>query len=390
MGLAFAAQPPVILKTYIQPPYQMAGETRLEGSVSDTLDCIFNTLHRPYELTLGPRKRNRELIKNGRIDGFLLSMPDHELDRVAVATDPIVLERWKYFRSSFSALPELPGAHRVGAVLGSNEAIWLTQTGQATAGSIPNVTSLVKLLNSERIPYALADEKSLHAAVEEAHVSTVSFRSTFVKYVPLVAYFSNSFILQNQGFIDQFNKTLNTCAQDINAATQSEKEDLLFRSEKFIGLHKDKLIEMLKGQVAPNLDIKQMYLQDALWIKAVLNNEKTPLIEGVLANDISRYLHDVALQFPEITEIFLTNEKGFIVGMNKTTSDYWQGNEDAHLALVNKGEASYVSDILFDHSTHKFQIQISLPLKDKISDQCLGILTIGFDASKAFFAQAKN
>lgn len=383
---AYSEDPPIVLQTQLHPPYQVMSGSHLSGPIPDTLRCIFNELRRSYVISLAPTKRNRKLLQTNRIDGFFLSIPDEKLDKTAIPTKPLALERWKYFRLKDSPLPDFPDDHLVGAVLGSNEAVWLEQEGKNTSRVIPNIKSLVKLLERKRIPFALADENVFKATSEQTGARLEDMSSTFVRYVPLVAYFSKSFVSHNPDFIDNFNASLDLCVNDVRTTHASEANYLLDLTYNTLGTHKKNLLQDLHTSASNKMPVAQKYIEDSKWKEAIQNAQSTPLMKQILANETSIRLKEITARDSAISEMFLMDNQGFIVGMNHPTSDYWQGDEQAFISLTT-GQDHYVSKILFDHSTHKFQIQVSVPLKAAGSQQIIGILTIGYDAEKALAAQ---
>ncbi len=383
-SVAAAERPAVVLQTHLQPPYQVLESSQLSGSIPLTLECIFNTLNQPYVITIAPRKRNRALVKSNRIDGFFLSVPDKELDTHSIATEPLALERWKFYRLKGSHLPEIPVSHPVGSVLGSNEEIWLKENGFPTTSAIPNTSSLVKLLTSGRIPYVLADEKTFESAAKQSGISLASTSSHFMRYVPLVTYFSNAYVSKNPKIILRFNTSLNHCIKDIREANENEKAYLASLSRSLAQQIDDRMIAKIEKGKKNALHLSKRKTADEKWKEAVLKGQRTDLIDRVLADDISQDLKQIAGQSPSITEIFLSDDDGYILGMNKPTSDYWQGDEAPFEALFKQQNNIHISDILFDHSTRKFQIQVSLPLIDKVTATKRGLLTIGYDAEKVF------
>ena len=86
-----------------------------------------------------------------------------------------------------------------------------------------------------------------------------------------------------------------------------------------------------------------------------------------------------------ITEIFVMNEDGFVIGLNRLTSDYWQGDESAALAILTGNAERHFSDFEYDSSTRRFQVKISLPiLDDDDQNTAIGMVTIGIDAARLF------
>ncbi|NVK17707.1 MAG: hypothetical protein HWE30_03300 [Methylocystaceae bacterium] len=384
---AFAADEPspVVLQTHLHPPYQVMRDHYLSGEVPKTLNCIFKWLDRPYVINLAPRKRSRQLIKANRIDGFFLSTPDEALDETSLPTEPLALERWKYYRLKGSDLPAVPnGDQRVGAVLGSNEAVWLKQHYIPHIQRIPDMESLVKVLQSQRLSYVLVDERAFEEAAAKYHLPNKVLESHFVRYVPLVAYFSKVFIKENPGFLDAFNASLDSCVTGIRDIKQEEKDYVLKVSNAFVQQHGARILAEMKEAAFANLSMEKRHDEDKRWTQAMLNNQTTGLMGLISMTSLSQTLTEQTAKEYGMTEIFVMDRNGFILGMNKPTSDFWQGDEVAFDQVLKQGKDHYVSKIEFDHSTRRFQIQVTLPLMNAASKEPVGAITIGFDADRAF------
>jgi len=384
-ALADEEASPVVLQTHLHPPYQVMADRYLSGEVPQTLSCIFKRLDRPYVISLAPRKRSRQLIKDNRIDGFFLSTPDNDLDETSIPTEPLALERWKYYRLHGSGMSPVPaGDSRVGAVLGSNEAVWLKQNNIPMIESIPDLESLVKVLQSQRLSYALVDERAFEQASQKLNLPEKILGSSFVRYVPLMAYFSKAFVKENPGFMEAFNASLNSCVTGLRETKKEEKEHLLTLSIGFVETYQDVMRAEIAKAEKSEMAVMQRHKEDKLWTEAMLNNQSTPLIAKTLKNALSSVLQKDEGMVQGVTEIFVMDRTGFIVGMNHPTSDYWQGDEVAFQQVMGQGKDYYISKIQFDHSTRRFQIQVTLPLKEQKTDRPVGAVTIGYDADRAF------
>lgn len=376
--------PPVVLQTYLHPPYQVQSEDGLAGIIPRTMKCIARDLNRPFSIKLQPRNRNRQLVKLNKIDGFFLSIPDKSLDQYAVPTEPLALERWNFFYLGDKGLPSPSKPYVVGAVLGSNEEIWLKEKGYSSI-AVPNIVSLIKLLIRGRIDYVLIDEGTFNKTAQENDLPITNINSDFVRYVPLIAYFSQKFSQQNPEFVGAFNKSLDKCAPNKGKLNAQEKDQLMIKTVGFYNRYKTMLTGFYSKPDRSKLSLEQKHEEDRKWIKAVEAKDKTPLMQDVLANPVSQLLKDIASQSKDITEIFLTDADGFIIGMNVETSDYWQGDEAAYDAIINKKGDFFISYIRFDHSTRKYQIQVSIPIGHQNRENDLGVLTVGFDAELTFY-----
>ncbi len=347
------------------------------------LECIFKELERPYAITIAPRKRSREFVREGKIDGFLLSLLDANLDSFAIPTQPLVLERWNFFSMRENIQSDTTNSNSIGAVLGSNESIWLKENAFESITQAPNITSLVKILAKNRISHALADEHTFRNAASDAGIPYKNFNSAFVRYVPLVTYFSKDFIAKNADFLDRFNMAIGFCMKENQQSNMMEKIRLsqmaisvtqsFFKNmdltSTFIAKHKSTSSNSTKNN------------QDTLWKKAVQVGETTPLIDELLKNKVSQALKKITSSSNgKILEIFAFDNQGYIFGLNQPTSDYWQGDESAYNALFNHKATIHYSPIEFDLSTRTFEIQVSLPIINPQTNEKIGGITIGFDA----------
>ncbi len=382
ISMAEASNKSIAINTHIQPPYHYLQDNKLVGSVPTTLKCIFQSMSKPYKVSLAPRKRNKELLKHGNIDGFFLSIPDKDLDEYSIATDPLHLERWNFYHLASSSFPKHLKQHKIAAVLGSNEETWIKEKGLLSSKPVPNTISIAKLLLNNRIKFALADEITFSKALQNANIKPEEFSTHFVRYVPLVAYFSKRFVSQNPQFIEYFNAALSKCVVDLWSTNTQEKLLLARRTEAIA----EKLIPQIQNffeNASPEINIDELHQEDKSWKLAFAEGQQTRKMKDLLSSQLSKLLKKMAKEQNAITEIFVTDSKGFNVAMNMTTSDYWQGDETAFQALLNN-QSQYVSDIIFDHSTRKFQIQVSLPIEKHVTKEMIGMLTIGFDADKVF------
>ncbi|MFD2205654.1 hypothetical protein [Kiloniella antarctica] len=376
----------VRLRTHLHPPYQVLEGRELQGSGIKALKCVFSKLNRKYKIDLSPPNRNRYLLDNEQADGIFLSLPDSELNSIAVATQPLAIERWKFF--SFEDRPLHPKRYKdnIGAVLGSSERVWLTRHDFTKVGSSTSMENLVRVLSNRRVDYALADENAFHIASRKADILPDAFHSSFVRYVPLVAYFSNEFVARNPEFIPQFNRQIDFCLADSKHPTIQEKEKLQIMVQSYLdeGGWKVKLIKLIKNLAAAPTNEMEKRKQDVLWVKAQKQRGKTVLMEGILSNEISKKLAE-RRDFSEgnISEIFVFDPQGFILGLSQITSDYWQGDEEKYSRIFVEKLPMNFSNIIFDHSTRKFQVSITVPLHDPDTGRILAGITFGLDTDLA-------
>ncbi len=374
-GVVFA-QSPVVLYTYKDfPKYGQ------ESPVA-VLRCVFNKMGREYEIRISPRKRNKEWLKVGQADGIFITVPDARLDDYAMATAPLVLERWRYYRLNDETHPFPPPEKSVGSVLGSNEELWLKERGLHVGRSVPTLDALVKQLAARRLSYILADEQMFEESARKQSFPNKLFADHFVRYVQLVAYFSHIFLNENLDFIGQFNMALKDCVRDVRKPREDEENTLLHLTLDLLLQQQNVLLETVaqdrKDGKAHWLELHQ---EDRLWAEAMKQGRTTPYLKKILRAKTSALLRLIAEKNEKITEIFISDAQGFLIGMNRATSDFWQGDETAFIEIFLKGKKYYISPILYDQSTQKFQVQVSLPFWE--NGRMIAMLTIGYDAEKA-------
>jgi len=377
--------PPVLLQTHVHPPYQVMESSGLSGRTPETLACVFNKLDRDYAIAVAPRKRNRALVKSGKADGFFLSIPDPELDTYSISTHPLALERWSFYSLRDGRFAPKPDGSSVGVILGSNEQYWLMQRN-IPAVSVGSQEALVRMLIAGRVSHVLADDKAFADAVRRQGAYQMAFQTHFVRYVPLVAYFSKDFTSRNPGVIGHFNRALDNCLTDEVHPTKQDLRRLWVLINQY---RKDAAIrESLADDIILAATVKVGHDgRDALdrrWIAAVAAGRSLDEIDQLLASPLSQKLRDIAERSEgRIAEIFAFDFAGDTVGVNKPTSDYWQGDEAPYRALFEKGESVHISEIQFDQSTRKFQIKVTLPVVDEATGRKVGGITFGFDADLA-------
>lgn len=118
---------------------------------------------------------------------------------------------------------------------------------------------------------------------------------------------------------------------------------------------------------------------DQQW-RAEVDASAKPLIDAVLANDISAYLTQVQEESEGLfTEIFAMDAKGLNVGQSDVTSDYWQGDEGKWQNTYSAGAGSVdISEVEEDESTQTFQSQVSVPVLDE-NGAPIGAITFGIN-----------
>ena len=104
------------------------------GSV-EHIQCIFDHLGYTPEVQRMPWRRARQEVSTGKIDGFFTAIHTPEVDKYATLSSPLLLENWYWYWPAGTKTPgeARRGGLRIGAILGSHQAVWLDQQLAAVA-----------------------------------------------------------------------------------------------------------------------------------------------------------------------------------------------------------------------------------------------------------------
>lgn len=128
------------------------------------------------------------------------------------------------------------------------------------------------------------------------------------------------------------------------------------------------------------LTMNEILALDAQWMAEI--GMDSPLIGGILNSAVSDYLRaQMATTGGMVTEIILMDAKGLNVAISDVTSDIYQGDEAKHQQTYMIGPtAVHLSEVDFDESVQKYQMQVSFTVVDPVSGIPTGAATIGLNA----------
>ena len=153
------------------------------------------------------------------------------------------------------------------------------------------------------------------------------------------------------------------------------------------------VIKAIREQNARHAGLKQRDIDamDKKW-RAETSAANRPMIDGVLANDLSRFLAKMQKdQHGIVTEVFIMDNRGLNVGQSDVTSDYWQGDETKwkKTYLVGPG-AMIIDEVELDESTQTFQSQLSMSITDQATGKVIGAITVGIDVEAIVWANLES
>lgn len=178
----------------------------------------------------------------------------------------------------------------------------------------------------------------------------------------------------------------------VYAGPHDNKVRALLASDTAAWLSDPMLIEAIKRQNAQNANLSQRDIDrlDKNWRKEAKSTDR-PTINAILNNELSKYLIKVADNSNELySEIFIMDNKGLNVGQSNVTSDYWQGDEAKWQKTYLAGnDALHIAKIKYDESSHRFQIQASIPIVDPTTKVNIGAVTLGLAMRQLALRQVK-
>ena len=317
-------------------------------------------------------------------------MPDPDIKGYAARSAPLALEKWYWFARDGEVFQRggFPEELRLGALHDSTTLSWLRREGIQPDTVVASPQQLIKLLETGRIDTYLADIRVMRTAAEELSLSPEQYAAHFYRYMPLVAYFSRSFLDDHAGFLGRFNRQLNDCIGSTFRLETDERERLARIARQTVEpwTRTDVMIHTLRRvnrerQGLTEADIRSL---DAQW-RARQAGDHSELIRAVQDTRLSGFLSRKQRASDGLfREIMVTGRHGLNAGMSRVTTDYWQGDETKFRQTFNNpDEAPVIERIRYDSSTRQFLVHVSLPVRDPDTDQLLGVLTAGVDIQQA-------
>lgn len=359
-----------------------------EQAVRDQMECVLQKMKFNPRIEIKPWNRIYHDLQRGQLDGFFSAIPRKQLDAYAEISVPLVVENWYWFwRLDMQAPDSWQQGFRLGSILGSQQEKWLEEAGYKVSMTANHLPQLIKMLDKGRIDVILVDREHFFQAVQQSQLSVTQYQSRFFRYMPLGAYFSESFLQKNPGFMQSFNQQANQCSR--RNFKLSDEERMLVE-QKIRQLHQlwekinnwDMTAEYYQQHSHyTDADIKRL---DQLWISAFQSgNYQLPeqLTTGALSESLKKLKNAAA---GTVTEIILTDKRGLNLAITDITSDFYQGDEEKFIQAANLAPGEYfVDQIAYDASTHLFQVNVSFPLFDPADkSSMIGVMIIGVDIEK--------
>lgn len=351
----------------------------------ETLACVFRQLQQAHVLEKVPHRRGLYDLQNQNIDGYFPALQQPDLDRHALLSAPLALEKWYWIGNRESTLfaPGFPAGLRIGAVAGSNQALWLQHAGLTVHEWVNSDVQLRALLKKQRIDTYLID-LSGYGASRAGEDPRQGLYVRFARYVPLGVYFSRNFVATSPSFPDRFNQQLAHCLPAVSMLDENERRRIhhLVDARVRPWLGHGAIRAALQEAASRTLSPTQRDSIDTQWRDEVATGH-FQLIDSFLARPVSKFLrfqqsrnHDL------ITELILVDRDGHNLGLADASSDFWQGDESKFTGAADLGSGGlYISDISYDVSARHFLVHAGIPLHD--GQRLAGVLIVGINVEKA-------
>lgn len=351
----------------------------------ETLACVFRQLQQPYVLEKVPRRRGLHDLHNQNVDGYFPALQQADLDQHAQLSAPLSLEKWYWIGDSEARLfaPGFPGEQRIGAVAGSNQALWLQQAGLAVHEWVNSEEQLLALLKKNRIDTYLVNLPVYDASLQRLHPHQ-SVYVRFARYAPLGVYFSRAFVATEPSFPERFNRQLEQCLPEVSPLDDNELRRIghLVDVQVRPWLGHSAIVSSLREAASRTLSPSQRDSIDAQWREEVARRD-FHLVDSFLSRPVSKFLQlQKSRNHGLITELILVDRDGHNLGIADVTSDFWQGDEAKFTKASGVGSGGlYISDIRYDVSAQHFLVHASIPLHD--GQRLAGMLIVGINVEMA-------
>lgn len=351
----------------------------------ETLACVFRQLQQPYMLEKVPRRRGLHDLHNQNVDGYFPALQQADLDQHAQLSAPLSLEKWYWIGDSEAGLfaPGFPGEQRIGAVAGSNQALWLQQAGLAVHEWVNSEEQLLALLKKNRIDTYLVNLPAYDASLQRQHPHQ-SVYVRFARYAPLGVYFSRDFVATTPSFPERFNRQLEQCLPEVSRLDDNERRRIghLVDVQVRPWLGHGAIVSALREATSRTLSPAQRDSIDAQWREEVASHD-FHLVDSFLSRPVSKLLQlQQSRNRGLITELILVDREGHNLGISDATSDFWQGDEAKFTSAAGvESGGLHISDIRYDVSARHFLVHASVPLHN--GQGLAGMLIVGINVEMA-------
>ena len=214
---AFGAVDRIRLTTQLWPPYQIAHpDGTISGVAIDRVRCTLGRMDQPYQIAFMEWSNAQLYVRRGEFDGFFLASRNDARDKYATISNPVAEQSWVLYsfqetgKDIFASMDYKTNIS-IAATFGSSMWFWLKENGYQVDKFPKDSRRLVDLLLSRKVRAVLENRIVMEQELARRGIKPDSFSSLEVRRNDLGVYFSKTFLGNNPGFLDRFNRTLTTC-----------------------------------------------------------------------------------------------------------------------------------------------------------------------------------
>ena len=337
--------------------------------------CVLERLGQPVRISNASWQGGTRLLAAGNVDGIYPLPVDSHWPGIAVASAPMLLERWVWLG---------PGGKRLAVIGGSPQATWLASQGQSVTVVADSKSQLVRLLQAGRIDQALVDEFTLDRYAGPQQAGLDQWPRRFERYVPLAVAFHKRH--GSSALLQRFNREISACVEGGFALNEREQQALAVEVLPLLGqlVADNRVRELLRQMQQPPRSAAALLAEDQQWCQR--REQGDPLLvqeqtQGPLAQRLQ------AFDQPWLGELFVSDNLGRAIAALRLTSDLWQGDEDKFRLAIRQPQP-LIETISYDASSNAFLVHVSQAIRQ--DGQPIGLVTMGIDIARLLHAELSD
>lgn len=200
----------VTLSTHNLCPYGCYNDIDFfDGYAVRVVRYAFNRMEIPLKIKVVPWSRAQYMAETGLSDGFFAASRNADRDSTGVMSTPVAEQKWTWYLLNNSPLDpaadDFKQAATVSSFHGANMLKWLQENGYNVFAPPTDTEALARMLLANRFDAILANNLVMDEIIRRDGLKS-KLKSHTLKNKPLGVYFSNRFVKENPGFVDEFNK----------------------------------------------------------------------------------------------------------------------------------------------------------------------------------------
>ena len=334
-----------------------------QGLISSILSCSTKISEKSINIKSYPSLRGRQEFLGKVVDGYYPIIFKEEVRNnglFPLYIDEVLLISLKGIDESDVSL---------GLVKGDNSQYLEKFKKFKVSFSVLNSNTLFKGLKEKRAEAIIVKRSELP---DDFDLSNYDLKS--LEYVESGIELNTSFYRKiNMGRVE-VRKRYSNCLEKANFLLEHKRRKSI--SNKI----REDVLKIQKEFLFDKVRVSKIKKKNELWGQGP---KSMGLVESVLNSDESKVLKKVLSKFNFVTEAFIFNHQGAVLGSLSKTSDYDQSDEEKFSLVKSQRKFSMenITDLYYDTSSGSFQIGIMIRVEDKKGDFSGGIY-IGANINK--------